>query len=306
MNKILIAVAGPTASGKTSLAISLANHFQSEIISADSRQFYKEMPIGTAQPSSYELQQVKHHFIASHSIHEELNIGSYEQEANKLLGTLFKKKSILFLVGGSGLYINAVCNGLDDLPTADKSLRNLLEKELQENGIDFIGNRLKDLDPEYYELVDIQNPQRVLRALEVCILSGKKYSDLRKGTKKQREYQVIKIGLTMDRSALYERINQRVDQMMEMGLLEEARQLIPYKHLNPLQTVGYSELFDFFDGKQSLEKAIELIKQHTRNFAKRQLTWFRRDEEIQWFKPDEEKQIIGYLENKIASATSKK
>lgn len=297
--KTLVVILGPTAVGKTSIAIQLAKHFNSEIISADSRQFFKEMTIGTAKPSESELQQVKHHFISSHSVQDNFNVGEYEEQAIELINKLFEKKDILFLVGGSGLYIDAVCNGFDSLPKADEKTRKQLQDKLANEGLIALQNLLKELDEEYYHHVDLSNPHRVMRACEVCLASGKKYSELRKGEKKQRPFSIVKIGINTDREALYKRINKRVDEMMQQGLEEEVKQLIPFKNLNALQTVGYKELFDYFDNKMTLQEAIEKIKQNTRNFAKRQLTWFRRDEKINWFEPNQEKEIAIVIANAV-------
>lgn len=298
-NKTLVVILGPTAVGKTSLTIQLAKHFNSEIISADSRQFFKEMSIGTAKPNESNLQQVKHHFINSHSIQDNFNVGEYEEQAIELINNLFKTKDVLFLVGGSGLYIDAICNGFDSLPKADEKTRKELQAKLANEGIEALQNLLKELDEEYYHQVDLSNPHRVMRACEVCLSSGKKYSELRKGEKKQRPFSIVKIGININREALYERINKRVDEMMQQDLEEEVKQLIPFKNLNALQTVGYKELFDYFDNKINLQEAIEKIKQNTRNFAKRQLTWLRRDTEINWFEPNQEKEILTVIEKSV-------
>ncbi len=294
-NKTLIIIAGPTAIGKTALSISLAQQLNTVILSADSRQFYKETSIGTAKPTEKEMKGIKHYFINSHSIQDDYNVGKYETDAIDLITNLFKTCDVLILVGGSGLYIDAITKGFDKLPEADKEIRIKIELIYKQEGIEALQLLLKKLDPEYYKKVDINNPQRLSRALEVCLSTGKPYSRLRRGETKQRNFKTIKIGLNNERSILYERINNRVDKMIESGLLEEVKQLLPFKHLNSLQTVGYKELFDYYDNNIDLKTAIDLIKQNTRNYAKRQLTWFRRDEEIKWFEANEAKKIIEYI-----------
>ena len=294
-SKTLIVIAGPTAIGKTSVSISLAKHFNCSVLSADSRQFYKEMNIGTAKPTDEEMQGVPHYFINSHSVSDEYNVGKYETEAIELLDKLFQNNDIVILVGGSGLYIDAICKGFDELPEADVEIRNKIKTLFEKDGIDGLQKLLKELDINYYNKVDLQNPQRMSRALEVCLTTGVPYSTLREGKVKQRNFNIIKIGLNTSREVLYERINNRVDEMMKAGLLEEVKSLQQYKHLNALQTVGYKELFDYLENKTDLNTAIELIKQNTRRFAKRQLTWFRRDEEMKWFEPNEEESIIDYI-----------
>lgn len=298
-NKTLISIAGPTAIGKTALSIHLAKQFNTVILSADSRQFYKEITIGTAKPSEKEMEGIKHYFINSHSIHEEYNVGKYETEAIELITNLFKTNDILILVGGSGLYMDAITKGFDKLPEANKEIRNKIATLLIEDGINGLQKLLKQLDPVYYNKVDLNNPQRLSRALEVCLTTGNTYSSLRAGQAKKRDFNIIKIALNTDRKNLYDKINIRVDEMIKNGLLGEVKQLIPYKHLNSLQTVGYKELFDYYDHKLDLQISIDLIKQNTRRFAKRQLTWFRKDEEIKWFEPTQEKKIIEYITKKL-------
>ncbi|TKC05628.1 tRNA (adenosine(37)-N6)-dimethylallyltransferase MiaA [Pedobacter polaris] len=293
--KTLIVVVGPTAIGKTALAIELAQFYHSEIISADSRQFFQEMHIGTAKPSKEELEAVPHHFIDSHSITTLFSTGDFEVQALKLMDELFKKHDILIMVGGSGLYIDAVCKGLDDLPEIDLNIRAQLNQKLADEGIDSIRKQLQELDPTYFEKVDQSNPQRMIRGLEVVLSTGEKLSSFLTANKKERPFQIIKIGLNTDRAILYERINHRVDLMMEAGLLEEAKSLLPHRQYNALNTVGYSELFDYFDGKTDLATAVTLIKQSTRRFAKRQLTWFRRDENTVWFEPNQVEEVIKHL-----------
>jgi tRNA dimethylallyltransferase len=299
--KTLIVIAGPTASGKTALSVAIAKELGCPVISADSRQFFREMNIGTAKPSPEEMQEVPHYLVGSHSITEEYNAGKYEAEAIPLIEELFKEHDVLLLTGGSGLYINAVCNGFDELPEGNPEIRKQIAAVMESNGIEGLQILLKELDPEYYATADLQNPQRLSRALETCLSTGKPYSTLRKGQRKKRNFEIVKIGLNMDREVLYQRINRRVDEMMKAGLLEEVKALYPQRHLNALKTVGYSELFDFLDGKTSLEAAVELIKQNTRNFAKRQLTWFRRDEGIKWFEPQETTQVLAYIQQRTGA-----
>lgn len=298
-NKYLIVIVGPTAIGKTALSIRLAQYFNTEILSADSRQFFKEMSIGTAKPSKQEMQGIVHHFIDSHSITEEYNVGKFETDAVHLLDQLFQKKDIVIMAGGSGLYVDAVCKGFDELPEADITIRKQIDQLYSEKGIEALQTLLQELDPTYYDQVDKMNPQRLSRALEVCLSSGKPYSQLREGKNKERGFRIIKIGLTIEREKLYNNINKRVDQMIAAGLLDEVKRLTTHQTKNALQTVGYQELFDHLNNKTTLEKAIELIKQHTRNFAKRQLTWFRRDKDTKWFEPTETETIIKYIEGLI-------
>jgi tRNA dimethylallyltransferase len=294
-NKTLIVIVGPTAIGKTSLAIQLARHFKTEIISADSRQFFKEMEIGTAKPSVEELAAAPHHFINSHSIQTLFSTGDFEIEAMKTITSLFKNHDQVVMVGGSGLYINAVCNGLDDLPETDLSVRERLNHVFAEQGLEEIKNQLRAADPEYYDKVDQANPQRMIRGLEFFLSTGTKLSSHLTNSKKVRPFKILKIGLNMDRSLLYQQINHRVDLMMEAGLLDEVRRLAPHKGLNALNTVGYSELFQYLDAELTLQEAVEQIKQNTRRFAKRQLTWFRKDPDTQWFEPNAYPAILSYL-----------
>ena len=293
--KSLIVIIGPTAIGKTSLSIALAKELNGPVISADSRQFFKEMSIGTAKPSKEEMQGVPHYFIDSHSIVEDYNVGKFENEAIGLLEKLFQKHNVVLMVGGSGLYIDAVCKGFDKLPEADAELREKINSIFESKGMAGLQELLKDLDPEYYTKVDLQNRHRVSRAIEVCLCTGKPYSSLREGKNKERNFNSIKVGLNTSREVLYSQINQRVDEMMKQGLLEEVKALQAHKGLNALQTVGYRELFDYLDKKNDLFSAVELIKQNTRNFAKRQLTWFRKDPGIKWFEPDALEEIKKYL-----------
>jgi len=287
-NKTLIVIAGPTAVGKTAIAIQVAKHYNTVVLSADSRQFYREMSIGTAKPDADELAAIKHYFIDSHSIQENFSVGDFEKQALVLLDELFKEYDAVVMAGGSGLYIKAVCEGFDNLPVADPGIRHRLNQDFTELGIRHLQERLKEVDPDYYEQVDIQNPQRLIRALEVYETTGKPISYYRKSTVNKRPFNIVKIGLNLPRDILYQQINYRVDKMMELGLIDEVKSLIPHRSLNALNTVGYSELFDYFDGNTDLESALELIKQNTRHFAKRQLTWFRKDKDIHWLEADDE------------------
>ena len=299
MGKTLIVIAGATGSGKTDLSINIALHYHAPIISTDSRQFYRGIPIGTAQPDAEQLQAVEHHFIASHDLEQDFNCGAYEQEALAKSEELFEQHDTVVAVGGSGLYIKALCEGMDDLPEVAPELRNSLAEELKSVGIDAMAEKLRELDPVFYEVVDRKNPARVLRALEVCIATGQPYSSLRTGEKRERPFGIVKIATDMDRAILYERIDRRVDIMIEQGLEQEARSVYHLRKLNSLQTVGYREMFDYFDGTITREESIELIKRNSRRYAKRQLTWFRRDEEFAWFHPAEKEKIIEYIDAKI-------
>jgi tRNA dimethylallyltransferase len=283
--KTVIVIVGPTAVGKTSFAIEAARKFNTQIISADSRQCYKELNIGVARPSIQELQQVKHHFIASHSIREEVTAVMFEQYALQKANELFRDHDTIVMVGGTGLYIKAFCEGLDTIPAVPKEIRDNIIKHYEEKGLDWLQHEVQQKDPAFYKTGEIHNPQRMMRALEVLEATGQSILDFRKGEKAKREFAVKKIGLELPKEVLHQRIHARVDQMMEAGLLEEVKELIPYKHLNALQTVGYKELFDHFDNKLSLPAAIDLIKTNTRQYAKRQLTWFRKDKEISWQSP---------------------
>ncbi len=283
MSNFLISIVGPTAIGKTALSIALAKYFKTEIISADSRQFYKEMQIGTAVPTPQELSQVKHHFIHHKSIEDKYNVGAYEKNALKCLDSLFKTHQIVIMVGGSGLYTDAVTNGLDDFPEVNPSIRETLNEKLDNNGLKSLQNQLKELDVESYNTIAIDNPHRVIRALEICIGTGQPYSTFLNKEKPKRNFKTISIGLSANREIIYNRINKRVDIMMFEGLLDEVNGLKPKQHLNALNTVGYKELFKYFNGEWTLDFAISEIKKNTRRFAKRQLTWFKKDESILWF-----------------------
>lgn len=297
----LVMIVGPTGSGKTDLSLAVACHFGSPVVGADSRQIYKGMAVGTAQPTPEQLSKVQHYFIASHEITDNYTCARYEEEALVLLDELFKKHNVVVAVGGSGLYIDALCSGMDPMPDTDDGLRAQLVQRLKENGLDDLLEQLEQLDPVCYEKIDHANPQRVMRALEVCIQTGKPYSALRQGLKQDRDFNVIKIGTLMPREELYARINRRVDDMIAAGLESEARNLYPHRHLNALQTVGYREWFSYFDGETTREEAVELIKRNSRRYAKRQMTWFGRDETITWFDPSDTGKIIAWLDERIPS-----
>ena len=299
MPKFLISIVGPTAIGKTALSIQLANYFNTDIISADSRQFFREMQIGTAAPTQEELDSANHHFIHHKSINESYNVGAFEKEALQLLDTLFKNKDVVIMVGGSGLYADAVVKGLDDFPEIDSNIRETLNKQLASEGLESLQEQLKVLDIQSYNTIAIDNPHRVIRALEICIGTGQPYSSFLNKEKSQRPFNTIGIGLTADRAIIYDRINQRVDQMMANGLLDEVKQLQSKQHLNALNTVGYSELFKYLNGEWTLEFAISEIKKNSRRFAKRQLTWFKKDPNITWFEfSDTLAHIIQHIEQK--------
>ncbi len=295
----LVIVAGPTAVGKTPLAIQLAKHLGTEIINADSRQVYHEMKIGTAMPALEQLAEVKHHLIGHRSIHEPYNASVYEQEAIRLIHALFKHYKIVVMSGGSGMYIDSVCHGIDDIPTVDPSVRARLNREFHSEGLKAIQARLLKSDPEYYKKVDLNNPKRLLKALEITEMTGKPYSSYLTGKAKQREFGVIRLGLDLPRDELHDRINRRVDSMIAGGLLDEAWGLYPYRQLNALKTVGYKEIFDYFDNTCSLDEAVELIKGHTRQYARRQLTWFRKDRQTNWFAPEEIHAMLNLTYKKI-------
>ncbi|RZF58157.1 tRNA (adenosine(37)-N6)-dimethylallyltransferase MiaA [Sphingobacterium corticibacterium] len=293
--KRLIVVVGPTAVGKTTMGIALAKHFKTEIISADSRQFYKEMSIGTAKPDVNELTEAKHHFIDSHTIEEEYSAGDFERDALSLLDTLFEKHDVVVMVGGSGLFVRAVCEGLDDLPKAPAVVRERLNGIFERKGLESLQQKLKEVDPDYYHHADIHNPQRVIRALEVYEATGKPFSSYRVREMVERPFEIITVGLNMDRQMLYDRINLRVDMMIEKGLVNEVRSLLSYRNKPALLTVGYAEIFDFIDGEITLEEAIFRIKQNSRRYAKRQITWFKKYGNTVWFEPDDWKGILSFL-----------
>lgn len=299
MSKTLIVILGPTGVGKTDLSINIAKHFKTEISSSDSRQVYQELSIGTAVPEKEQLKAVKHHFIHTCSIHDYFSSWECEKQTIKLLSKLYKEKNEVLLVGGSMMYIDAICNGIDEIPTIDPQLRKEIMEQYEKEGLEYMRMQLKQLDPVFYNQVDLKNAKRVIHAVEICLMTGKPYSELRTNSKKKRDFNIIKVGLNRDRAELYDRINRRVDIMIEEGLIEEAKSVFEFRHYNSLNTVGYKELFEHFEEKISLEKAIELIKRNSRRYAKRQLSWFRRDEEINWFHPNQEQEIIKYLEQQI-------
>ena len=297
---IVIVIVGPTAVGKTNMAINIAKEFNAEILSADSRQFYKEISIGTAKPTLNELAEVKHHFVGHISIKEKYNASKFEEEALQFMEKYFKTKKILVVCGGSGMYINTLLYGFDDnIPTADKILRKQLNELFENKGLKGLQEELKKLDPVGFDSIDSKNPQRLLRAIEINKISGKPLAEIKKGIRKKRFFDTILIGLEQNRFHLYNRINQRVDQMIELGLIEEARDHIPNKELNALNTVGYSELFNHFDGEYNLNVAVEKIKTNSRRYAKRQLTWFKKTVGIEWFSSGEKNKILMYIRNII-------
>ncbi len=296
MNKLqvptLVILLGPTGVGKTALSIRIASEFHTEIISCDSRQLYREMSIGTAVPEQSQLDQIPHHFVNSNSILEPFNAARFETEVLERLENLFAHHPMVLMTGGSMLYIDAVCNGIDDLPDIDPELRSTLIERMKQDGIERLRAELKLLDPLYYQEVDLQNPVRIIHALEICYTTGKTFSSQRTKTSKERSFHILKIGLNRDRTELYDRINKRVDEMMQAGLLEEVRNLLPFRNLNTLNTVGYRELFEHFDGLSTLGEAVEKIKANSRKYARKQLTWFRKDPAIHWYHPDQEEEIL--------------
>ena len=293
--KTLIVITGPTAVGKTALCLDIAQHFGIPIINADSRQIYKELKIGTASPTSEQLQLVPHYFVGSLSLTDYYSASLFEQQVLEILSRQFREHDFALMAGGSMMYIDAVCDGIDDIPTVDDQTRETLKQRLKEEGLEALVEQLKELDPEYYAIVDRQNPRRVVHGLEICLMTGCTYTSFRKREKKERPFRIVKIGLNRPREELYDRINQRVDQMMQQGLLEEAKALYPMRQMNALNTVGYKELFDYLDGRWPLEEAVERIKGNTRRYARKQLTWYKKDPQIRWFHPDKKEQIISYI-----------
>ena len=302
--KKLIVITGPTAVGKTDLCMEIARQFDIPIINADSRQLFRQLPIGTAQPTKEQLAQVRHYFVGTLDIQDYYSASRYEQDVMKLLQQLFSDSEYALLSGGSMMYIDAVCNGIDDIPTVDDETRALMKRRLAEEGLEALVAELKQLDPEHYELVDRQNPRRVVHALEICHMTGKTYTSFRKADQEkkttgsrgqQRPFDIIKIGLNREREELYNRINSRVDQMMADGLLKEAETMLPYRGANALNTVGYKELFNYFDGIWDLTEAVERIKGNTRRYARKQLTWFKRDQQMRWFHPEDQESIMNYI-----------
>ena len=293
MVKTLIVITGPTAVGKTALTIDLARHYGTPVINADSRQIYRELKIGTAAPTDEQLQQARHYFVGTKSIHDYYNASMYEQEVMSLLSE--STTQIHLLAGGSMMYIDAVCNGIDDIPTVRDDIREEMKRRYQEEGLEALCADLQRLDPEHYAIVDRQNYRRVIHALEICYQTGKTYTSFRTQVKKERPFRIVKIGLNCEREVLYNRINARVDEMMEAGLLQEAEGLYAFRKENALNTVGYKELFDYMDGRWPLEEAVERIKGNTRRYARKQLTWFKRDQQVKWFRPDQKDEILKYI-----------
>ena len=298
-HKTVVIIAGPTAVGKTAVAIEVAKHFQTEIISADSRQCFKELNIGVARPSLEELQMIKHHFIASHSITDEVTAATFEKYALDKVNELFQQHDIVVMTGGTGLYIKAFCEGLDLVPEIPAELRNEIAAKYKEEGIEWLRNKIKEKDPRFYSEGEIKNPHRLMRALEVIEATGKSILAFQKRVKIKRDFAIVKTGLELPKKELLWRISTRVDNMMKAGLTDEVKTLLPFKHLNALQTVGYAELFDFLEDKKSLTNAMEEIKIHTRQYAKRQMTWFKKDEEMKWFQPADVDAILSWVKQKI-------
>jgi tRNA dimethylallyltransferase len=297
--KTLVVILGPTASGKTGVAIEVAQHFHTEIISADSRQFYREIPIGTAAPTQEQLAAVPHHFVGNLSLKDDYNVSRFEQEVLRLLEEKFTEHDVMVMAGGSGLYIDAVCKGIDNLPDPDPVLRQKLQQQWEQEGIEALQQQLKTLDPAYFEQVDRNNPKRLMRAIEVCVQTGKSYSELRLNRPAKRNFHILKIGLNMPREELFARIARRTVQMLQSGWLEEARRVLPFRAQNALNTVGYKELFAYLDGKTTWEETVEKIKTSTRRYAKRQLTWFKRDAAIHWFSPEERARILALVSSSV-------
>jgi len=294
MNKLVV-ITGPTAVGKTALTLEIARHYDIPVINADSRQIYKELNIGTASPTTEQLQQAKHYFVSTKSILDYYNASMYEQDVLSLLDYLFHISPIQLLSGGSMMYIDAVCNGIDDIPTIRDDIREEMKRRYEEEGLASLCEDLKRLDPEHYEVVDRQNHRRVIHALEICYQTGKTYTSFRTKTKKERPFQIIKVGLNRERNELYNRINQRVDNMIDDGLVDEALSVYQYKDTNALNTVGYKEIFDYIEGRWSLDEAVERIKGNTRRYARKQLTWYKRDEHVMWFHPSQQTEILNYI-----------
>jgi tRNA dimethylallyltransferase len=297
--KYLLTLAGPTAVGKTQVAIEIAKHFNTEIINADSRQVYREMKIGTAVPTLGQLAAVPHYFIGSRSIQEYYNASMFEQDVIALLTRLFVGHDLVIMTGGSGMYMDAVCTGIDDFPAVNALIREKLRSDFQQKGMEWLRSRIKESDPEYYEQVDLNNPKRLLKALEIITMTDRPYSSFLTRNKKEREFSIIPVGLNVERTVLYCNINQRVDAMIKEGLVSEVEALFPFRHFNALNTVGYKEIFDHLDGKISLEEAIDLIKRHSRQYARRQITWFRKNNDIRWFAAEERMAIIKFAEEKM-------
>ena len=294
-DKTLIVITGPTAVGKTAISLDIAKHFGIPVINADSRQIYRELKIGTARPTEAEMKEVRHYFVGTLGIADYYSASLYEQQVLALLDNLFQTHDYALLSGGSMMYIDAVCDGIDDIPTVDDKTRETMKRRLKEEGLEALCEELKRLDPDYYEEVDLQNPRRVVHALEICTMTGNTYTSYRKRERRERPFRIIKIGLTLPREELYDRINARVDRMMADGLLDEAKEMYPQKELNALNTVGYKELFDYLDGRWPLEEAVERIKGNTRRYARKQLTWYKKDDRFRWFHPHDKENIINYI-----------
>lgn len=293
--KTLIVIVGPTGVGKSELCLKVAEAFGTVIVNADSRQIFKEIPVGTAAPTIAERRRIRHFFVGNLHIDQYYNASMFENDVIALLDTLFKEKDYVIMSGGSMMYVDAVCNGIDDIPTVDTATRSKVMREYEEKGLDYICGRLEELDPEYYSVVDKRNPKRVIHAVEICLSTGRTYTSFRVNAKKDRPFNIIKVGLTLDREQLYERIDGRVDRMVAVGLIQEAEKMYPYRNLNSLNTVGYKELFDYFDGKCTLEEAVFRIKCDTHKYCRKQLTWFKRDKDIHWFSPNNVEEIINYI-----------
>lgn len=295
----LIVIVGPTGVGKTELSLRIAEKYSAEIVSADSRQIYKDIKIGTAAPTTDQLLRVRHHLVGQLSLSDYYSAAKYEEEAIACLNEVFSRKDVAVLTGGSMMYIDAVCKGIDDIPTVDEITRTTLLKRYEEEGLERLCAELRILDPEYYKIVDQKNPKRVIHALEICYMTGKTYTSFRTNIKKERPFKIVKIGLNRDRAELYERINLRVDEMMKQGLIEEVKSVVQYRQYNSLNTVGYKEIFKYLDGEWTLDFAVEKIKQNSRIYSKKQITWFKRDEDIKWFNPEQENEIIEYISSCI-------
>jgi len=300
MKNTLIVLIGPTGVGKTELSLSIAEHFKTCIVSADSRQLYADLKIGTAAPTPDQLARVPHHFVGTLRLTDYYSAAQYEAEVMVKLEELFQQNDVVVLTGGSMMYVDAICKGIDDIPTVDKETRELMIQRYEEEGLEKLCSELKLLDPEYSQIVDLKNPKRVIHALEICYMTGKTYTSFRTREIKKRPFRIIKIGLTREREELYNRINRRVDEMMEKGLLEEARSVAEYKHLNSLNTVGYKEIFKYIDGEWPLDFAIEKIKQNSRIYSRKQMTWFKRDTEISWFHPEKKEEIMNHIKNLLS------